>query len=297
MNEILDIAIQWVNNGVSVIPIRYRDKRPATNSLLATGRPTWEQYKESLPEIDELKVWFGGLSRNLGIITGSKGLVVVDFDTTDSYEAWLSWAEIIGGNTEKIAHQCYRVKTSRGMHVYLHVEEPTKNYKVPGIDIKGQWGYVLAPPSIHPTGSAYRAKGRTIAHVGQLSDVFPFSPNAYQLENTPLAAPFIYSDVFDAADHARLISPNSIEMIKESIRIEDVLPTVKEAQTRREYILMHCPLHTDKHPSFWVNLTTQMCGCFAGCNGGKAMDVIGLFAHLQQITNRDAIAILGNRVK
>ena len=51
------------------------------------------------------------------------------------------------------------VITARGRHVYFQMPEtPVRNSAgkiAPGIDVRGDGGYVLAPPSIHPSGKRY----------------------------------------------------------------------------------------------------------------------------------------------
>jgi len=43
------------------------------------------------------------------------------------------------------------------MHVYLRSTEPVRTFKIPELklDIKGEGGYVVAPPSLHPSGVRY----------------------------------------------------------------------------------------------------------------------------------------------
>jgi hypothetical protein len=49
--------------------------------------------------------------------------------------------------------------TARGRHIFfLCPGRPVRNSAgklAPGVDVRGDGGYVLAPPSIHPTGKAY----------------------------------------------------------------------------------------------------------------------------------------------
>ncbi|MCA9914377.1 MAG: bifunctional DNA primase/polymerase, partial [Anaerolineae bacterium] len=51
------------------------------------------------------------------------------------------------------------VQTARGGHIYLRAAEGEVHNIAPGIlkdaEIKGQMGYVLAPPSVHPSGAIY----------------------------------------------------------------------------------------------------------------------------------------------
>ena len=49
--------------------------------------------------------------------------------------------------------------TARGRHLFFHYpEQPVRNSAgklAPGIDVRGDGGYVLAPPSKHPSGRRY----------------------------------------------------------------------------------------------------------------------------------------------
>jgi hypothetical protein len=56
------------------------------------------------------------------------------------------------------------VRSARGYHrYYLHPGVPITNSKKKvalGIDIRGDGGYVLAPPSLHPEGAVYEWTNR-----------------------------------------------------------------------------------------------------------------------------------------
>jgi hypothetical protein len=51
------------------------------------------------------------------------------------------------------------VITGKGRHLYFRIGEHSVKNSVgqvaPGIDVRGDGGYVLGPPSIHPSGRAY----------------------------------------------------------------------------------------------------------------------------------------------
>jgi hypothetical protein len=48
--------------------------------------------------------------------------------------------------------------TGRGLHLFYRVEAEIRNAVelFPGVDLRGVGGYVVAPPSVHPTGARYR---------------------------------------------------------------------------------------------------------------------------------------------
>lgn len=100
---------------------------------------------------------------NLGVATG-RGLVVVDADVKSTrtdlptglevVDDWESWT---GGSTLPTTRQ---VRTgSGGLHLWLSVDEQlrvkSRNRVLPGIDVKADGGYVLAPPSVHVSGGTY----------------------------------------------------------------------------------------------------------------------------------------------
>ena len=107
-------------------------------------------FKDSKNKSDNkvLEPWQQDPSRNIGIATGESDLCVLDFDSQQDIPDWLK--EI----------KTYKVKTSRGVHIYFRGARPGTKLrvgdKVVG-DIKSIGGYVLGEGSIHPTGAVYEA--------------------------------------------------------------------------------------------------------------------------------------------
>lgn len=287
--SILDIAQSWLDRGFSVIPIGFKSKRPSFRALRWTG-PTasWEPYKDRQATRDELRMWFGPTSpaANLGLVTGFNGLVVIDFDTLDAYGMWLHLAAMAGGMMAAVAQHTYRVMTARGMHVYLRTVEPVESYQVGMIDVKARWGYVLVPPSVHPSGYLYEAVMPTsrVMQVEALSDVFPLERPAPIMQAQSLPE---YTDPFEAASRAIEVPSGAIEAIKAAMRPEDLLGL---PQGRRHIIC--CPLHNDSHPSFNIYSDGHW-RCF-GC--GRYGDVLDLHAAMRGITLREAIAELAEQI-
>lgn len=80
----------------------------------------------------------------VGILTDWP-LVVVDIDGEDGAQAW---KELVGDSS--FIPDRWAAKTGRGLHLYMGSVEPTGSMKLaPLLDLKGDGGYVAAPPSQH----------------------------------------------------------------------------------------------------------------------------------------------------
>lgn len=123
----------------SIIPVG-TDKKPLIE---------WKKYQKKKPTKEEVTHWFTiYLTANIGIITGKiSNLVVVDIDTRHK-----------GDNKAFNRIATVMAKTGGGgWHYYFLYEENIQNQVgiQKGIDIRGEGGYVIAPPSLHQSGKPY----------------------------------------------------------------------------------------------------------------------------------------------
>lgn len=143
MEEILKAALSYlVKRKWSVIPLR-RDKKPYLDS--------WKPYQQALPTEAEVRAWWNKWPEaNVGIVTGKiSGFVVVDADGPDGMESLKKLGAIPPTPT---------VRTGKGWHYYFaYPGKEIKNFarRLPGLDFRGDGGYVMAPPSVHPSGHVY----------------------------------------------------------------------------------------------------------------------------------------------
>ena len=138
--------------GLSVIPIAYGDKKP---------KISWKTYQQRLPTDDEIEEWFSEPA-NIGIVTGtvSGNLVVIDFDSEDAFKGFVERVKKASKRLQYALGDTWVVKTGKGFHIYLRLPKAelvpsTKVRLAEGIDLKAEGGYVVAPPSIHPSGKRY----------------------------------------------------------------------------------------------------------------------------------------------
>lgn len=145
----LERALAYLRRGWCVIPLRPSEKRPLI---------FWEQYQSEQPSEGDLRSWFTRWpDANIGIVTGRvSGLVVLDVDPGHGGEE--SVAKLEKSNTA--LPPTIRSRTGGGgCHVYFrHPGADETRNKVgfaPGLDLRGDGGYVAAPPSLHPSGNRY----------------------------------------------------------------------------------------------------------------------------------------------
>lgn len=129
-------ALRYFEMGFSVIPLVYGGKEPLIG---------WKRYQTERPSRDEVERWFEK-DVNIGIVTGkTSGIVVLDIDRTSV--------------DVDVDPGCV-VKTGRGIHIYCKYNSCVKSSIVSGVEIKSDGTYVVAPPSLHPSGSLYHWTGR-----------------------------------------------------------------------------------------------------------------------------------------
>lgn len=295
----LDIAMKFYTFGISTFPVVYADKRPAVAH--------WTPYQQRLPTVDELWRWFGDADThpyNIGVVGGSRNLVVLDFDTYSGYLVWQRWATLRGGRARQVAQLGYHVQTKRGVHVYVLLPQTERCRSLvwgqnERIDIKAMGGYVLGETSVHPDGPRYTAMhpGMVILSIPALSTILPTAllqqtTHLPPQVTVPLTSPAT-DDPWQAASQPRLpVSGDSmIARIKQRFNVADFFPQARPSGGHGRWRITHCPFHDDQHPSFWLDTERNLCGCFSGCTA-KPLDVINLYARLFGLSNREAICVL-----
>jgi RecA-family ATPase len=149
MSSTLDWANRYYANHFNVIPLRL-DKRPRLVS--------WKKYQNEAVTPADIQNWFGGGLKppvNVGIVTGKvSGIWVLDADSEEAiHEIERLTIEGLIPKTEMVA------ATRRGRHYYfsspLNSEiksGPQIHAIIPQVDVKGEGGYIIAPPSLFIDG-------------------------------------------------------------------------------------------------------------------------------------------------
>ena len=136
MNPVLESALSYVHHNYKVFPLRVNTKN---GHVLAS----W--IKEASTDPSQIYEWFSNGPMNIGVCTGN-GLAVIDIDNkngksgNDSIQSFVSSFP----KTKVVS------TPNGGFHMYYHVNREihcTTNL-LPGIDIRGEGGYVLGVGSV-----------------------------------------------------------------------------------------------------------------------------------------------------
>src|ERR1035437_6392432 len=161
-NLFLNAALQYSKLGMSVIPLRPKEKLPLF---------PWAEYQKRKAMQEEIGVWWRDCpTANVGIVTGPlSGVAVVDLDGP---------VGVANGIRLKLPSTLTSL-TGAGRQLFYRYREGVCNSAskvAEGVDVRGEGGYVVAPPSVHPNGKRYQWLG-SVLNVSGLKD-FPVLSSA-----------------------------------------------------------------------------------------------------------------------
>jgi hypothetical protein len=156
--EMLCATIDLHTRGFSLLPIG-ANKLPYFILLpRANGKATWRSFQSQRATVDQICQWCQQApDMNIGIICGN-GLLVVDVDgdkgrtTLEHLGAIPPTVTALTGRLEGGTHYYLRLKPGRWKRNVRG--EELHNHG--GIDLQLEGRYVIAPPSLHPSGRRYR---------------------------------------------------------------------------------------------------------------------------------------------
>jgi hypothetical protein len=147
MSNLREAALRLANKGMRVFPCKVRNKEPLINDNLS--RATTDE--------NVIRGWWHSRDYNIGIATGEgSGVWVLDIDG-DEGENTLRELEAKHGTLPSTIEAI----TGNGRHLYFRwpagteIRNKQEDGEIPGIHVRGNGGYTVAPPSIHPSGRCY----------------------------------------------------------------------------------------------------------------------------------------------
>lgn len=147
MKALRQAALALAAKGMRIFPCVERGKEPAIHSNL----------KRATTDPNVISGWWRRYELNIAIATGpGSGIWVLDVDG-DEGETTLRKLEAAQGALPPTVE----VITGDGRHVYFRwpqgcdIRNSQCRDDVPGLDWRGNGGYAVAPPSVHPSGRRY----------------------------------------------------------------------------------------------------------------------------------------------
>lgn len=143
---ITEQAIEYLNNGWSVLPVRPEEKRPYMTN--------WLQYTKSRASKETVENWFNNLNNaGIGVVTGRvSNMVVLDVERDCPYD--------IQDLLKRYPTQMMSRTGSGGYHLFY--QHPTNVSKVSnrvrifdGADLRADGGFIVLPPTVHASGNRY----------------------------------------------------------------------------------------------------------------------------------------------
>ena len=195
----------------------------------------------------------------MAILT-TENLVILDFDNPVEYGYWFCYQ--MANNPDLI--NTYMVMTSRGLHLYYWIDEPFDKIKInEPYEIKSHGCLVTIPPSVHRSGIAYRPINSIddIKKVSSINELLTFSIVKFEKPKIKLNN-----------------DPWQIYQSFEPMAKIDLLELFPDArQTDNNYYITDCPFHGHKN-NFWLDTDFNIAGCFAGCGGFLATELMKMMS-------------------
>lgn len=158
-------AARYASLGYGVIPLHWiKDEGKCSCARVdceSEGKHPLGEHGASNPMLDAELVaaqWEDTPDANIGLVAGASRRVIVDLDSLAAKDRFKLICDV---DTHAAMMTAPIAKTGKGWHI--HFADPSGSYAPgvgtnddAGIDIRGGVSYIVAPPSIHANGTAYK---------------------------------------------------------------------------------------------------------------------------------------------
>jgi hypothetical protein len=179
-NQLFKSALQYASHGCPVFPLH----TPTNNSGCSCRNPKCKDQgkhprtKNGLKDATTDKVqigqwWTKWPDANIGLITGhTSGFFALDVDIDKETGEKIGEEEL---KKHPSLPETIEFITGSGGRQFLFVSHKNKRIGnkvkfLPGLDIRGEGGYIVAPPSLHESGQRYKWKNGNISTKDSLAD-------------------------------------------------------------------------------------------------------------------------------
>ena len=161
MKTLYEFAQYYISRGWRVFPLRPADKIPFSNQALGLDKDSPGGCLIATTDPEQVQAWWTKYpNANIGIATGkASNLVVVDVDVKSGGEESLLALKAEYGT--EFTDTIQAMTGGGGRHLlyaypaWAEIHNSASKLAM-GIDVRGEGGYIAAPPSMHPSGRAYQ---------------------------------------------------------------------------------------------------------------------------------------------
>ncbi|MFA4973284.1 MAG: bifunctional DNA primase/polymerase [bacterium] len=211
--RMLDAALEYASRMYPVFPLH----RPGAGGICTCGKipcpdagkhpRTLHGKDDATTDKDQIRQWWKpGQQWNIGLVTGEKaGLLVLDVDKDKGGFDSLNALEL---KYQKLPETLLIKTGGGGLHFYFAYPRGAKiksgtEVLGPGLDIKAEGGYIVAPPSLHKSGNEYAV----------LREALPLDAPSWFLallgsngSGSKAPAPPVPEKIIDGSRHSWLVS-------------------------------------------------------------------------------------------
>lgn len=280
--RIVDAALAYAHRGWSVVPVHTPGPEGCScrrSDCPAVGkhpRILWEVHMRAIATEETVTGWWERWpDANVGVVTGSvSDVVVLDVDPRNDGDASLQAMEDRWGALPVTAV----VRTGGGgWHYWFSAGDKQLPSRVlsAGLDLKGEGGLVVAPPSMHASGIRYR---------------WLVDPTTIVLASVPhwLASPAQGDSEAEPASHQDGTLARTVQE-QEEFSAAWFRAGIDLFPGDRYY---HCPFHKDRHPSLHIDHDgcRWFCfGCGLGGGIGALLNLLGEERHAGRTRHRGRV--------
>lgn len=177
-------ALEYAARGWSVFPLH--SPEAASPGGCSCGRAacgnigkhprTRDGFKSATTDTAQIVAWWSEAPRaNIGIATGLvSGLLVLDIDPRNGGD--LTFEHLVQ-EVGEIPDEVHALTGGGGRHLLFRYPSSTASFRArpvgSGIDVKGDGGYIVAPPSLHASGRSYAWEASSHPDDNELPEIPP----------------------------------------------------------------------------------------------------------------------------
>ena len=173
--SLVKYAISYAKMGISVFPIIPLSKKPATKN----------GFKDATTDTEQIKRWWKdnpnyGIAIATGKVSGNIFVIDCDVDENMGYNGYHALQDYCRENQVEFPDTVMALSGRKGSHFYYRAKKgysvKSRTGLIEGVDIRGEGGYIICPPTIHPNGTAYEWEQdfNDIAIADTTQDIYDF---------------------------------------------------------------------------------------------------------------------------